>query len=885
MNLYSFLSIVAFVLYLVMGIVVLSIDKKDRLNLIFFLLCLSFAVHSFGYGFFISTDNYRDSWFWYKVSSFGWIFFPILLAHYCVVLTKNKIFSRIVNLMYLVTPFFIYRSFKHDLFASGFIYSKGLVFSLIDKMNFNYYAYNLYVLLCCFVSFTVILLWKKGTLSKIEYKQSNHILLYGVLILILNFTINMVFPYIEFRVIPELAHINSLVFVFGIWYLVKRYKLMSLKTDALSTKLIPDIVDFLIIIDAEGVIKDCSNKTLSYLGFEKKDIFDKSISNFLIQNTQNISFNNLTFYLKDKKSLNNIEVEFKTGKEKSSILSLAINKILLDQKTILGFLIIGNDLSWKKNLEEEIRQRRVIEEYLEDNFLFLEKLINTIPNPVFYKNIAGVYIGCNNAYEKFIGMKREDVIGKTVWEVCSPDVAGLYMEKDNELIKGVSGFLQVYESKVRVKDGGSKDVIFYKTVYYNSDNSIGGIVGVIVDITERKKIEEELKFAKDIAEEARVNAEEANRSKSAFLANMSHEIRTPMSGIIGVADLLESSKLDNHQIELVNLIKKSSNSLLFIINEILDLSKIESGRIILENSVFNLKNACSEVFDIIKVSVLFEKVQFSFHFNCIDDLFVLGDMIRLKQILINILNNAVKFTEFGSIEFIVDIKIINNHKNAEVSFIVRDTGIGIPRDKIKKVFDMFYQIDNSSTKRFKGTGLGLSIVKKLIELMNGTISIESLNEKKGTEVTIKLMFEVADIKDHSIADLIETEEENIKSFNILIAEDDEVNQMLITEMLKKRGYSYNLVTDGKSAYNDIINGNVYDLILMDGQMPVMDGFEATRLIKKYFKEKGINISIVALSAYAMQDDKKRFLSCGADDFLSKPFTKNTFYNMIDKYLK
>ncbi len=887
MNFYSFLSIIAFTIYIIIGYYVLNLDKKDKLNICFFILCLSFAVYSFAFSFFLSGETYNYCKFWYIVSSIGWITFPVILAQYCVILTKSSFFKVIVRFIYILLPLFFYFSLRMRLFAGSFEFKHGTVYAVIDRSNPVFYAFILYVLISILISFLVVIRWKTSSINTIERKQAGYIVFYGVIILVLNLSLNILFPYFRIQIIPEIGHIASLFFIFGIWHLIKSYKLMSLKTDALHTGTITGVIDFLMIIDTEGRIRDCNQRSLDTLGVQSVDRLSGMNFNSLVIKTGNssISFSQLEVSLKDKDQISNIEIKMRGFKARSILINATISRIRLDNKTVIGYIITGNDLSWKINLEEEIRQRRIIEEYLEDNFLFLEKLINTIPNPVYYKNISGIYIGCNKAYEVVTGLKREEIVGKSVYELYHPELADSNQEMDNRLINGEVGDVQIYESKFRSKNGVIRDVIFNKTIYYNADNSAGGIVGVIIDITDRKKIEEELKFARDIAEDARKNAEIANLSKSAFLANMSHEIRTPMSGVIGVTELLEQTSLNEQQIEFVRLIKKSGESLMMIINEILDLSKIESGKISIESEVFELRQICYEAYDILKTSVDRDNVDYRINFMDGADLTVRGDQTRLRQIIINILSNAIKFTEVGYVNITVEpVNVETDNKKALIRFTVTDSGIGIPEHKIDKVFDIFYQVDNSTTKKYRGTGLGLSIVKTLVELLKGNIDITS-EEGSGTIVVIELPFEISDrVEKRDDQNIVRSKLYN-SDYSILIAEDDEINQMLISELLKKKGFKYKIVVDGKIAYELIRKGEKFDLILMDGQMPVMDGFEATKLIKELLKKKNENIIIIALSAYAMQGDRDRFIASGANDFLSKPFTKHSFYNIIDKYLK
>ncbi len=365
---------------------------------------------------------------------------------------------------------------------------------------------------------------------------------------------------------------------------------------------------------------------------------------------------------------------------------------------------------------------------LEGQLSFLQQLIDSIPNPIFYKDAKGVYLGCNTAFEYFTGLTRETMVGKTVYEVFPKDLADIYYEADNSLFKNLG--VQTYEAAVAHADGTKRNVMFNKAPYFNTKGRLAGLVGIIMDLTERKKVEDELLSAKEAAEAA-------TRAKSEFLANMSHEIRTPMNAVIGITGLLLEDTLTSEQRDDVETIRKSGEALLTIIDDILDLSKIEAGKMELENQPLHL-GSCIETslnLEAVKATEKGLNLAYVIDENVPKDL--IADPSRLQQVLVNLINNAVKFTDKGEIVISVSSQPVDGCRCHEIHFAVKDTGIGIPEDKMSRLFKSFSQIDMSTTRKYGGTGLGLAISKRLVEMMGGEIWAES---EEGMGSTFHLRF-------------------------------------------------------------------------------------------------------------------------------------------------
>ncbi|MGA1869941.1 MAG: ATP-binding protein [bacterium] len=529
----------------------------------------------------------------------------------------------------------------------------------------------------------------------------------------------------------------------------------------------------------------------------------------------------------------------------------------------------------RNELNKEIEERRKAEEALQESEGKLNAMLSSIGDHMSMMDRDLNIIWANAFARKLFG---NDIIGKKCYEAyhkrkepCTPYPC-LTVKAFQD------GKFHEHNSQVIGKDG--KIVYLHCTANVALRNKEGeplGVLEIARDVTENKLYEEQLK-------KAVLKAEESELLKSAFLANMSHEIRTPMNAIIGFTDLMLGDELSEEHRQYLKNVKESGDLLLSIIDDILDLSKIDAGQFKIEQIPCSLKEILNSVGSSCQMIISHKGKNISLRESFPENInrFIIADPTRIQQIMNNLLSNAVKFTENGFIEYGVSLKDKNR-----LEFYVRDTGIGIPDNKRDEIFKPFQQADESHTRKYGGTGLGLTISKKLVELMGGEITVRSkLGSEHGTTFYFTQPYKPTEIKEKGEMEEIKISKTKI-GYTILVAEDDALNQSLAREILERAGYNVVVTNDGKEAISIYKTDASIDLILMDMQMPVIDGYEAVRVIRhiEAKEKKNRRMPIIALTAFTLDGDRKKCIEAGMDEYITKPIKAKEMLVCIKKMVE
>ena len=539
----------------------------------------------------------------------------------------------------------------------------------------------------------------------------------------------------------------------------------------------------------------------------------------------------------------------------------------------------------------DITDRLAIEENLKFSEERLSLALDAVDDGLWDWDIQTGWIYLSPKWYEILKYQIDEVIGQM------DDLIKLHHPEDTKMVqflldKHLNRHTVFYSAEYRFKTGEGKWKWILdrgRVVQRADDGKPLRMIGTFSDITQKKDYEKNLYKAKEAAESA-------SQAKSQFLANMSHEIRTPMNGIIGMLSLLVKNSQDDEQKEFAQTAKQSALSLLNIINDILDFSKIEAGKLKLETVSLSINSVVDDVFNILKLQA--EQKELAFKFDVDESIpdFLFGDPGRIRQILLNLLGNAIKFTKKGTVSLNVSV-IDETESIIWISFEISDTGIGIPKEHISKLFETFTQMDSSTTRKFGGTGLGLSIANKLTGMMNGKITVKSKPgkgttfnciiplEKKIKDVSIYLEKKSLKKKElESESGIIDINKSSQKKNQILLVEDNPVNLTFQKRLLEDLGFHVDIAKTGMEAIN-ILENYSYDIILMDIQLPEMDGIEATKIIRDPNSTvKNHNVPIIALTAYAIKGDQEKFLQSGMDDYVDKPIIPEKFVKTIKKYL-
>jgi PAS domain S-box-containing protein len=532
---------------------------------------------------------------------------------------------------------------------------------------------------------------------------------------------------------------------------------------------------------------------------------------------------------------------------------------------IIGYLLIGTDNTARKLVEEE---QKASDQRLRDQQFYTRSLIESNIDALMTTDPAGIITDVNKQMEALTGCTRDELIGAP-FKDCFTDPARAEAGIKRVLVeKSVTD----YELTARARDGKQTVVSYNATTFYDRSRNLKGVFAAARDVTERKRVEVEL-------QQAKAAAESASRTKSDFLASMSHEIRTPMNAIMGIADLLAKTALTPEQNRFVQIFRRSGDNLLNLINDILDLSKVEASQLDLERTEFSLSDHLEKVMEMVAPRAQEKSLALVCDIapGVSNDL--MGDPTRLRQVLLNLLGNAIKFTQSGSVSLRVEPDA-NSAVPTALRFTVTDTGIGIADDKLDRVFERFTQADSSTTRRFGGSGLGLTISRRLVELMGGRIWVES-EVDEGSVFAFAVPFEVSTAAMRPVAAPVGTgPEAPLPALRILMAEDSPDNCTIALAYLEDTPYVVDVAETGVLAC-EMFKAGRYDLVLMDRQMPAMDGLTATRTIRAWEKANDrAPTPIIALTASALKGDRESCLAAGCTAYLTKPIKQAVLLQAI-----
>ena len=628
-----------------------------------------------------------------------------------------------------------------------------------------------------------------------------------------------------------------------------------------SLSLIEASRDPLVTINTKGKITDMNEALVKITGITRQKLTGTNFFDYFTE-PQNARKVYREVFAKGSVADSPLTLRHKNGKLTDVLFNGSVYRD--DQQNVMGIVIVARDVTTQKLASQYARS-----------------LIEASLDPLFTISPAGKITDTNKASVNITGISREKLIGTDFFDYFTEP------QKAREVYQEVfaKGFVTDYPLTIR--DVKFTDVLFNGSVYTDDRGNVLGVVVVARDITDQKRIEKEMMEAKVFAELATLIAEEAKgkaesatltaenavKAKQQFLSNMSHEIRTPMNAIIGFTKVVLKTDLTAKQKEYLTAIKMSGDSLIVLINDILDLAKVDAGKMVFEQTPFKIALSISAMLHLFETKIQEKNLVLVKEYDKnIPDVLV-GDPVRLHQIILNLVSNAVKFTAKGTIT--VSVRLLNeDEEKVNIEFSVADTGIGIAENKLERIFENFQQASSGTSRLYGGTGLGLAIVKQLVESQGGSISVKSvINE--GSTFSFILSFLKTDAEAEIVTETAEQDAE-IKNIRVLVAEDIPLNQLLMKTLLDDFGFERDIAANGKIAIEKL-QEKTYDVILMDLQMPEMNGFEATEYIRNTMYSK---IPIIALTADVTTVDLAKCRAVGMNDYIAKPVDERLLYNKI-----
>jgi len=606
------------------------------------------------------------------------------------------------------------------------------------------------------------------------------------------------------------------------------------------------------VTDRDGKIQLINQSVTRVLGYTPAEAIGVPIWHFFPKADQEKTFALLEHGLKNKKKAYDLETRIINRAGEVKWISWSV--IAKEQ----NWYASGRDITYQKNVVSELE--------------LLSLVASKVSNGVVISNANNDVLWTNNAFEKITGYNLDDVGGKPLGDVLKGELTDVsIIQKARELSKNKQSFevdLLIYR-----KDRQPIWISVINSIILDAHGDVDKYVEVIIDVTAKKKAELELVSTKE-------EALQLNRAKDMFISVMSHEIRTPLNAVIGISHLLMEDDPNESQKENLDILKFSAENLMTLINDVLDFTKVETGNIVLEKINIDLREMVNSVINSMQFKAQGKDIYIKAVFD--DNLpdFVIGDKTRLCQILLNLVGNSVKFTDKGGIT--VDLKVIEQTQNeARIRFEVSDTGIGIKPGKINTIFESFKQADESITRLYGGTGLGLAITKRLVELHDSRINVESVYGQGS-----KFWFTITFNKTSAATTTIKTNDVEIGlKLNVLVADDNQINRMLIDKVLKRWGVNADFAINGRQAVDKIELNRNYDVVLMDIHMPEMDGLEATRHIRANGDTYCRLLPIIALTASMLNSQMDLIGDAGMNDYILKPFDPKNLYDKISKFSK
>lgn len=547
------------------------------------------------------------------------------------------------------------------------------------------------------------------------------------------------------------------------------------------------------------------------------------------------------------------------------------HRLIIQIISAAGLLLLTS-LAWNGYMRRQIKHRQMAERALSDQYEFMRALVNETPHPIYVRDRNGLLQTCNDSYLQVFGVRREEVIGKSVMQISLADAAQANQYHADYLRVVAEGTPLILDRSLDI--GGQHLTIYHWILpYRDSVGKVQGIIGGWIDISERRQLFDDLRAAKD-------RADEANRAKSTFLATMSHEIRTPMNAVIGMLELTlkraDQGHLDRPAIEVAY---NSAKDLLELIGDILDIARIESGRLSLAPERVDLRELIESVVRVFDGLARQKNLNLLLEFNPgVEERDVQIDPLRFKQVLSNLVSNAIKFTEQGDVKIKVDIQATGQPQQIQMKLVVEDTGIGISRDDQQRLFEPFSQADNSGHLARSGAGLGLVICRSLCEMMGGELALSSV-PSVGTQVFVSLQLTSLPPA-YPLIELKPAAQDAAAVLNVLVVDDHPANRLLMCQQLGFLGHRFTAVHNGAAGFQAWRQEH-FDLIIADCNMPVMNGYELTRSIREHERRESITPCVIlGFTANAQPEEKQRCRDAGMNDCLFKPISLTTLERQL-----